>query len=165
MEPLNSLNYANKGFVLFELNKFDEALVEYEHAIRLNPNNASYYNNKGFVLFNFNKYEEAKQAYEKAISLNPLNFSYLLNKAKVLFEVKDYENALKDYLTCVHNRKQIEGQGIYFIDDALEKIEKISFEFIKEKENLKQKLSLIKDFKRNVKDEFEKCKYLICIYI
>jgi tetratricopeptide (TPR) repeat protein len=58
-----------EGYALYELERWEEALVAFEQVSRLDPNHARAYNSKGSVLYALNRYDEAKQAYEKARQL------------------------------------------------------------------------------------------------
>ncbi|HEY6286351.1 MAG TPA: serine/threonine-protein kinase [Ktedonobacteraceae bacterium] len=69
-----TLPWLDEGKTFDHLHKYDEALVAYEQAIRLDPNLAPAYYNKGVTLANLNRYDEALVAYERAIGLNP-NFA------------------------------------------------------------------------------------------
>jgi tetratricopeptide (TPR) repeat protein len=63
--------WLNEGIALENLKRYDEALVAYEQANRLDPNFASAYNGKGVALENLKRYQEALAAYEQAIRLDP----------------------------------------------------------------------------------------------
>ena len=41
----------NKGMEYYEKGMWDEAIVEFDKAIQLNPNNAKFYNNRGLAYF------------------------------------------------------------------------------------------------------------------
>ena len=66
----------NKGDALVNLGKYNEALVCYEKAIKLNPNLAYIWSGKGWALCNLGEYDEALVCYEKAIELDP-NLAYI----------------------------------------------------------------------------------------
>jgi tetratricopeptide (TPR) repeat protein len=61
--------WLNEGNALHNLKRYDEALVAYEQAIRLDPNDALAYIGKGLALDNLGQSREAKQAYDKARQL------------------------------------------------------------------------------------------------
>jgi tetratricopeptide (TPR) repeat protein len=70
------------------LKRYEEALVAFEQAIRLDPNFAAAYNRKGYALIELKHYEEALVAFEQAIRLDP-NFAAAYNgKSYVLIELK-----------------------------------------------------------------------------
>ena len=78
----------------FDLKRYEEALVAYDQAIRLDPNLASAYNTKGVVLLILQRYEEALATFEQTIRLDPsLAYAYN-NKGVALRKLQRYEEAL-----------------------------------------------------------------------
>ncbi len=61
--------WLDEGVALYKLNRYEEALVAYEQAIRFYPNFALAYYNKGIALDNLRRTKEAQQCYEKARQL------------------------------------------------------------------------------------------------
>jgi serine/threonine protein kinase len=89
--------WLEEGYALLNLKRYEEALVAYEQAIRLDPNYASAYHKKGEALYTLKRYEEALVAYEQALRLNP-NYAYAYNnKGNALYNLKRYEEALAAY--------------------------------------------------------------------
>jgi serine/threonine protein kinase len=84
----------DEGLALGKLNRYEEALVAYEQAIRLNPNDAGAYYYKGVALGELKRYEEELVAYEHALRLNPNYANTYYNKGVALGELKRYEEAL-----------------------------------------------------------------------
>ncbi|HBB04286.1 TPA: hypothetical protein DCZ39_05340 [Patescibacteria group bacterium] len=56
--------------ILRNLNKYEEALKEFNTILEINKNYSAAYINKGIVFELLNKYEEALQAYNDAILIN-----------------------------------------------------------------------------------------------
>ncbi len=86
--------WLTEGNTLADLNRYEEALGAYEHAIRLSPNLASAYSNKGSVLNKLTRYEEALAASELAIHLDPNDAAAYHTKGIALYSLKRYEEAL-----------------------------------------------------------------------
>jgi tetratricopeptide (TPR) repeat protein len=61
----------NKGNLLDDIGKYEEAVECYDKAILLNANVAEYWNNKATSLYNLNKFEESMNHYQMAIKINP----------------------------------------------------------------------------------------------
>jgi len=64
--PKLAYAWNSKGIALTNLDRYDEAIMAYDEAIRLDPNNADAWNSKGNALTNQGKYDEAITAYDEA---------------------------------------------------------------------------------------------------
>ncbi|XVN42239.1 MAG: tetratricopeptide repeat protein [Candidatus Rickettsia vulgarisii] len=74
MNKLKSASeYCDNGYELYLLGKYEEAIVELNKVIALDPKNIEVYILKGITLTNLGKYEEAIVEYNKAIKLDPDN--------------------------------------------------------------------------------------------
>jgi protein O-mannosyl-transferase len=63
-------SYLNKGFVLHNQNRLDEALIEYNRAKDFQPTNPQVHYNIGLIMLAKQKYNEAIQSFSKAIEFN-----------------------------------------------------------------------------------------------
>ena len=62
----------NKGMALYNLSRYDKALICFNIATGFKPNNnADYWYNKGMALYNLSRYDEALKCFNKAINLKP----------------------------------------------------------------------------------------------
>ena len=75
--PLPTM-HNNKGVLLAEKGRGEEAIYEFNEAIRYNKNLHQAYSNLGFLLLKMDRIEEAIQQLEMALKLKPDNVSYLL---------------------------------------------------------------------------------------
>ncbi|MDP4178775.1 MAG: tetratricopeptide repeat protein [Bacillota bacterium] len=83
-----------KASILDDLEKYDEALVQYNKVISINEKASVPYNNKSFVLSKLKRYNEALECAEKAIELDPhMSYAYK-NKAEALLKLELYEECL-----------------------------------------------------------------------
>lgn len=78
--------YMQAGFADFQQQKYDEAITNYEKAIKLQPRAAAAYNMMGMAYrFKFNKLGSAEfrqkemAAFQKAIEIDPKNWVALVN--------------------------------------------------------------------------------------
>ena len=85
-----------------KLKKFDEAIVSFKEAIKLNPNFSEAYNNLGSTQKSLNKNEEAIFYYKKAIKLNRNNFEAYYNLTNLYFSLEYYKEAI-DYFKNIIN--------------------------------------------------------------
>jgi tetratricopeptide (TPR) repeat protein len=72
----------NLGLSFFEQGHFEEALLSYGHAIRLEPT-AFHHNNRGLAHYHRNELEEAKKDFDAAVSLQPDDATILFNRGNV----------------------------------------------------------------------------------
>ncbi len=89
--------YSTKGSTFIDLKRYDEAIICYDAAIKLNSNNAVYHHKKAIALQNLKRYDEAIACYDVAIKLNSNNAAYHHNKAIALQNLKRYDEAIACY--------------------------------------------------------------------
>jgi tetratricopeptide (TPR) repeat protein len=87
---------------LRKLQRFKEALEDYEWIIKNNSSASTYYKEQGELLFILRRFEDARKAYEQAIDYasgsSDVDIAELYkNKGNVLFKLKRYELALQAY--------------------------------------------------------------------
>jgi len=88
---LTNLGYAKKC-----LQKYDDALMDINEAIKLDLNNKYAYCNRGEICFAKEKYKEANEDFDKTIQLDPLFTSARLFKVYSLIVLKDYHSAISE---------------------------------------------------------------------
>lgn len=64
-----------EGNVLFKLERYEEALIAYDHALKITLKKAFIWDAKGEVLYKLKRYEEALEAHNRALALDPYNAS------------------------------------------------------------------------------------------
>jgi tetratricopeptide (TPR) repeat protein len=84
----NAEKYMQAGFINFQQQKYDEAITNYEKAIKLQPRAAAAYNMIGMAYrFKYNKLgvpefrEKEIAAFQKAVEIDPKNWVALINLA------------------------------------------------------------------------------------
>lgn len=89
--------YQQRGDIMHNLNHTDSALVDYEHAIRFDPENVGALNNMAYFMALEGKDIDKAEGYiRRAMSAEPLNPTYIDTYAWVLFKKKDYEGARRE---------------------------------------------------------------------
>ena len=66
VEELSAVKWFSKGFALYELGRYEEAIECYDKAIELDPDYADAWKHKGDALYELGRYEEAIECYDKA---------------------------------------------------------------------------------------------------
>jgi tetratricopeptide (TPR) repeat protein len=79
--------HAHRAGSLYGSGRYQEAVVIYEEALRLDPNDAISWSGKGDALYKLERYQEAVASYEEALRLDP-------NKAAVVLDSQQ-ETALQ----------------------------------------------------------------------
>jgi tetratricopeptide (TPR) repeat protein len=82
------------GIIYAERGMTEQAIAEYEEAIRLDPGYPKSYLNLGAVLSESGQTEEAKRAFRKALGLDPGYTTARLNLAMLLERTEEYGRAL-----------------------------------------------------------------------
>jgi len=76
LDPNNAIAYYNLGCACFSFKQYNEAIRNYQMAVKVDPNNATAYYNIGNAYFNLKQYCEAFWNYRMAIQLNPNNHMF-----------------------------------------------------------------------------------------
>jgi tetratricopeptide (TPR) repeat protein len=87
----------NVGTALDGLGRHEEAVAEYDKAIRINPKIAIPQNNKGNSLSALGRHEEAVACFDNAISLDPKFAQPYKGKGNSLYSLGRYDEAVAEY--------------------------------------------------------------------
>lgn len=91
------LKYANRGVVLQELERWDEALASYDRALVLRPDHMEWHLNRSAVCKALGQWDEALASCDRAIALRPDSEDAHFGRGTVLAEVGRYEEMLAEY--------------------------------------------------------------------
>ncbi|MBX9840583.1 MAG: tetratricopeptide repeat-containing glycosyltransferase family protein [Xanthobacteraceae bacterium] len=89
--------YGNRGALLAEMKRFQEAFEDLNRAIKLRQNNATDLCNHGGVLSDLGRLDEALRSLNRALELMPKLAPALYNRAEVLSKLGRHAEALADY--------------------------------------------------------------------
>ena len=89
----NAINNLANG--LYEINRFDDALIKIKTIEHLDYIDAHY--NKGRILKALNRFDEAIEAYDYVLKLNPSHILALINRGLIFHEKKQFIEALENY--------------------------------------------------------------------
>jgi len=96
-EELTAEQYFRQGYICFESGDFEGAVVNYSHAIRLNPQVISAYNNRGLARIKTGDLDGAIADYNLALRFDPGYVSAYFNRASAWYHRGDYHDAITDY--------------------------------------------------------------------
>jgi protein O-GlcNAc transferase len=89
--------FNNRGNVLREAKRLDEALASYEQAAALRPSHAEYINNRAIALADLKRFDEAVASYAAAVALKPDYAEAYNNRAFALRDMKRPEESLASF--------------------------------------------------------------------
>ncbi len=87
--------YTNRGIIQVANGLYEEALEDYNEAIRLDPDNGKIYLNRGNVQFRMHEHDEAIADYDRALELAnvPLDTAWY-NRAIIMIKIKRWDEAI-----------------------------------------------------------------------
>jgi tetratricopeptide (TPR) repeat protein len=94
--PHKARPHYNHGFVYFHQGKLDEAMSDFNEAIKINPD-AAVYINRGIIYYEEGKLTDALSDYNKAIKINPDIAEAYYNRGNAYTQQNNFNDALSDY--------------------------------------------------------------------
>lgn len=96
--------YYKKAETKYNSGKYEDAIINAEKVIKLDPNNAEYYWLRGSVKFKLGQYEKAMNDFNSALKLNPDEAAKLiLGFARTAIDDNNYEPARVYVETILNN--------------------------------------------------------------
>jgi tetratricopeptide (TPR) repeat protein len=92
-----SKEWFDRGNELYELGRYEEAIVSYDQAIKINPDNPEYWADRGNALDYLGRYEEAITNFDKAIEIKPDYHRAFYCRGSALDDLGRYEEAIASY--------------------------------------------------------------------
>jgi tetratricopeptide (TPR) repeat protein len=88
--------YNKRGIAYWSKGQYDQAILDYNKALEINPRYADAYNNRGVAYADTGQYDQAILDYNKALEINP-GYAYAYkNRAVSYYFKREYYEALKD---------------------------------------------------------------------
>ena len=111
--------YNNRGIAKAEKGQYDQAILDYNKAIEIDPKYAEAYNNRGRVYRLKGQYDQAVLDYNKAIEIDPKYVDAYYNRATFYYVKREYDKAWDDI-------KMIQDLGYQVSPEFLEDLRKAS---------------------------------------
>lgn len=89
-----SLPYWNRANAYRDLNNYDDAIKDYNEAIRLEPNKLGLYNSRGKLYFNLKQFDKAAADYLQGLKIDSTNSELYVNLAASKASINDMNAAL-----------------------------------------------------------------------
>ncbi len=118
--------YYSEGQRYGQKEQYDLAIVQYNKAVKNDPNFAFAWDNMGLCYRKLNRYEEAIKCYKKSLEIEPKGTAPLQNMAVAYEFLKDYKSASEAYLKLIAiNTEDAEGYygagNAFFLNQDYEK--------------------------------------------
>lgn len=116
--------FNERGLVYLQLKQYQNAVSDFENAVRLDGRNGEFHYNLGQVAVLEKRYRDADEHYSAAIQTAPRNARYYASRGMVALESGNYDRAIDDY-TRVLVHDQTEGMAYYYRGIAYKKKDRI----------------------------------------
>jgi predicted O-linked N-acetylglucosamine transferase (SPINDLY family) len=97
MQPDYAEAHYNRGNVLQELQRFEDALAAYDCALNINPEYVEALGNRGLALHCLKRFDDALTTYDRALAIQPDNLDILEQRGIVLQLLNRFDDALRNY--------------------------------------------------------------------
>jgi tetratricopeptide (TPR) repeat protein len=95
-DSANADAWGGRALINIFLDKKEEALSDYNQAIKRNSTNPSHFINRGILHYQKHNYNACLSDYNKAAALSPTNEQVFFNRSLLRTEIGDYNNAVAD---------------------------------------------------------------------
>ena len=96
-DPAHADSWFLKGYVLYQMNRFDEALQVLDRALSLNPDLDEALVYKGLIVSSFGKHSEALALYDRALRIDTQYLTAWYAKGLALALLERYDDAIRSY--------------------------------------------------------------------
>lgn len=100
-DPDNVMLNVQMGNLMFDSQRFNEAIPYYDKAIRLEPNNPDVLVDLGVCYFNLEDYTKAKDLFQQALEKNPNHVNALYNIGVVAVRLKEMDVLMESWSKLV----------------------------------------------------------------
>jgi len=97
LDPVKAEEHREKGNEFFKAQKYPEAKVEYDEAVKRNPKDAKLYSNRSAALTKLAAYPDALKDLDDCLRLDPKFIKAYSRKGAAHYFLKEYNKALKAY--------------------------------------------------------------------
>jgi type IV pilus biogenesis/stability protein PilW len=91
------------GVSYMSMKRFKNAFIEFQKAIKIDPEHKESYNSLGYISTRFKKYEDAISYYKKALSIDPQYSDAMNNLGVTYMELGKWDEAIKYFEMAIEN--------------------------------------------------------------
>ncbi|MFH1228290.1 MAG: tetratricopeptide repeat protein [Planctomycetota bacterium] len=110
-DPKEVGQHMSKGDNLFNAKRYDEALVEYNQVIKLDPNNYEAYNNRASIYCRKRNFDKAIADFDEALRIQPENHRAYCNRGLAYAQKGDLDTAISDFTRSIGLKKNADAYG------------------------------------------------------
>ncbi|MBD2134626.1 MULTISPECIES: serine/threonine-protein kinase [unclassified Sphaerospermopsis] len=100
----NAVDLYNQGNTLLQLQRYEDALANYEKAVNIKPDYFPGWYGQGKALFELKKYQQAIKAYDKAIQIQPDYLEAWIGRGFALSSLQRYTEAISAFDKALHEK-------------------------------------------------------------
>jgi tetratricopeptide (TPR) repeat protein len=89
--------YSNRGLAYHDLRQYQNAVKDFDTAIKMDPGYAAAYNNRGNSYYELNEYKLALDDFNQSLKLKPKNAKARLNRGLAFYQMDKNVQACKDF--------------------------------------------------------------------
>ncbi|MBW4612685.1 MAG: tetratricopeptide repeat protein [Desmonostoc vinosum HA7617-LM4] len=93
----NATELYKQGNTLFDLQRYQDALIVYEKAVNIRPEYAQGWNGQGKTLFALKEYKQALASYDRAIQIQPDYLEAWSGRGFALINLRRYQEAIASF--------------------------------------------------------------------
>ena len=124
MQPSgNAFKYAlvDRGRSFLDKQEWDEAIAQFNDALRLDPEFVPALKNRGAVYLGTQDYNRAIADYDSAIRLEPKYAEHYYNRAQAYLGLQDYSRAIADFTKAIDLKFYSKADALYWRGVARQK--------------------------------------------
>ena len=106
IDPTSEEELLRSGNRHYQQGKYEDAIADYDEAIRINPQDAQAYYNRGTAKGELGWHQEAIADFDEAIRVNPQHAAAYYNRGTAKGALRRYRESIDDYDQAIHLNPQ-----------------------------------------------------------
>ena len=106
--------YFDKGFDFYMLTEYDDAMIYFNKAIKIDPNNSKAYHSRGNVKAELKDYKGALDDFNNAINLDIEDIFAYRDRGELKTIINDYDGAINDFSFYIEKLQNVDLTLLYY---------------------------------------------------